>query len=55
MFIDDIIRKPTTLEQSRGLVMADFQDYLTSEWVFKLKDKRRIKIFDKKLRKLINR
>jgi peptidyl-prolyl cis-trans isomerase SurA len=42
-----------TFEQARGLVTADYQDYLEKEWIKQLKEKYPVTINEKVLNKLI--
>jgi len=42
-----------TLKESRGYVVADYQDYLEKEWLKQLKKEYKVKVNDKNFRKLI--
>jgi peptidyl-prolyl cis-trans isomerase SurA len=44
-----------TLDEARGLVTADYQDYLEKEWVKALREKYPVKINEKVLKKLIEK
>lgn len=54
MFIERFEEKPLSLDQSRGIVLADFQDWLTRDWVKNLRKAKRIKVDEKKLKQLLN-
>ncbi len=45
--------QPKTLDEARGLITADYQDYLEKEWIKELKKKYPVKVNEKVLKKLI--
>jgi peptidyl-prolyl cis-trans isomerase SurA len=47
VLIDKVLQpEPKTLEEARGAVLSDYQDYIESEWVKELRDKYVITIYD---------
>ncbi len=53
MFVEEIEEVLLTLDQCRGIVLADFQDQLTKDWVKELREERKIKVQEKKLKQLV--
>ncbi len=52
-FIDKVIPSGySTLDEVRGLVISDFQDYLEKQWIQQLRKKREVRVFKKALKKL---
>jgi peptidyl-prolyl cis-trans isomerase SurA len=52
--IEDILpARNKTLDEARGYVIADYQDYLETQWVKQLKDKYKVEIKQKVFNKLI--
>ncbi len=55
MFVEGINEIVLPFEACRGQVLADYQDYLTEEWIKNLRDQYKIKINEKKLKQLVTR